>query len=129
MFVRTITFPLLIRPLYNFPMDGVSIQNSSGNGLLGVNLLGLSQIIKSSFIGNNQFVKNGLSSSSTINFTCNGKAYAKNTLYYGNGDNTLAGGNLVIEYQPYRDYNESNQIIFTAIVISLGIDASIDGSN
>ena len=115
--------------IYNFLMEGVSIQNSTGYGLLGVNLLGLSQIIQSSFIGNNQFVKNGLSSSSTINFTCNGKAFAKNALYYGNGDNTLAGGNLVIEYQPYGDYNERNQIILSALVISLGIDASFDGSN
>ena len=42
--------------IHNLLMEGVSIQNSTGYGLLGVNLLGYSQMIKSSFIGNSQFI-------------------------------------------------------------------------
>ena len=44
--------------VYNLIIDGLSVQNSSGYGLYGLNVLGQSQIMRSSFVGNNQFVKN-----------------------------------------------------------------------
>ena len=115
--------------VHNLQMEGVSIQNSTGYGLLGVNLLGHSQIMKSSFIGNNQFIKNGLNRQGANNFKCNGKSYANNTLYYGNGDVTLDGGNMVIKYQDYGYYIEANKIKFSALVLDLGIDIFFNESN
>ena len=118
--------------VHNLLMEGVSIQNSTGYGLLGVNLLGHSQIMKSSFIGNNQFIKNELNKQSANNFKCNGKSYSDNTIYYGNGDVTLDGGNMAIKYHDYHhsgDYNEDNQIEFSALVLSLGIDTFFNDSN
>ena len=115
--------------VHNLLMEGVSIQNSTGYGLLGVNLLGYSQIIKSSFIGNNQFIKNELNKQSANNFKCNGKSYTNNTIYYGNGDVTLGGGNMAIKYQNYGDYKEDNQIEFSALVLGLGIDSFFNDSN
>ena len=111
--------------VHNLLMVGVSIQNSTGYGLLGVNLLGHTQIVKTSCIGNNQFIKNGLNIKIANNFTCNGKAYANNSLYYGSCDATSGGGNMVIEYQDlYGGYNEVNQINFSELVLGLGIDGS-----
>ena len=43
--------------VYNPLIDGLSVQNSSGCGLHGLNVLGTSQIMRSLFVGDNQFVK------------------------------------------------------------------------
>ena len=112
--------------VYNLLIEGVSIQNSTGYGLLAVNLLGHSQIIGSSFIGNNQFIKNGLNRQNATHFKCNGKAYINDTLYIGNSDATLAGGNMVIDYQDYGDYIEDSKIDLSGLVLSLGMDASFN---
>ena len=112
--------------ILNLLIEGVSVQNGTGYGLMGVNLLGSSQFIKSSFIGNNQFIKNGLNKISADGFRCNGKAYASTTLYYSNGDTNSAGGNMVIVYHDDGNYPEVNQLNLNALVLTLGIDSYFD---
>ena len=109
--------------ILNLLIEGVSVQNGTGYGLMGVNLLGSAQIIKSSFIGNSQFIKNGLNKMSANGFRCNGKAYARTTLYYSNGDTNSAGGNMVIVYHDDGNYPEVNELNLNALVLSLGIDS------
>ena len=108
--------------IYDLLMEGVSVQNSTGYGLLGVNLLGHSQIVRSSFIGNNQHIKNDLQNNTANSFKCNGKAYPSNTLYYnGTGNPNGAGGNMFIEYTDIGDYNGSSQMDISSLVFSLGV--------
>ncbi|KAL5493879.1 hypothetical protein EMCRGX_G015113 [Ephydatia muelleri] len=84
---------------YNLVMEGMSIQNSTGYGLLGANMFGHTKITRSSFIANNQIVKETLIRGKANDFKCNGKPYTNNTIYYGNSDPALAGGNMVIQYK------------------------------
>lgn len=45
---------ILLQNIYNLIISGISIQNSSGYGVYGRNVVGKSLIINSSFVGNNQ---------------------------------------------------------------------------
>lgn len=109
---------------YNLVMEGMSIQNSTGYGLLGVNMFGHTKITRSSFIANNQIVKETLIRGKANDFKCNGKPYTNNTIYYGNSDPALAGGNMVIQYKDNGNSKEVSHIDLFALVVSLGIDAN-----
>ena len=112
----------------NLLMDGVSIQNSTGYGLSGVNVLGQSFIVNSSFIANNQYVKDMLTKTSVGHLQCNGVDYDHNTAYVNNGSVDCAafdGGNMVIYYTDTETGTEfTNQLIFSNLVFSLGVDGT-----
>ena len=109
---------------YNLVMEGVSIQSSTGYGFLGINLFGHTKVTRSSFIANNQNVKETLIRGKANDFECNAKLYTNNTIYYGNSDPTLAGGNIVIQYKDHVSYDGVSHIDFSTLVVSLGIDGS-----
>ena len=68
----------------NLLMDGVSIENSLGYGFLGLNVLGQLQFVRSSFIANNQFVKDTLMKTNVGSLWCNDTDYDYNTANFNN---------------------------------------------
>ena len=106
-------------------IEGVTIKNSTGYGLLGVNVLGHSSIIRSSFIANNQFVKDMFKA---INITnkCNNEAF-NSTGYINNNLNSCSinGGNVYLKFEN-SDPNllEDNEWLISHIVLSFGVDGS-----
>ena len=98
---------VLLINISGLSMDGVSIQNSTGYGLLGINVLGQTQIVRSSFIANNQHVKNILDKVNAFDLQCNKKTYKMNAIYINNSSsihyqcNTLGGGNALLVYNIY----------------------------
>ena len=106
-------------------IEGVVIKNSSGYGLLGVNVLGHSVIMRSSFIGNNQFVKN-MFVNETITNICNNQP-SKGTVYMNNDFSScsLNGGNLYLQFKdPSIHPLESNELLLSQLVLSFGVDGS-----
>ena len=104
--------------IINLSMEGVSIQNSSGYGMLGVNILGYSQITKSSFIANNQYVKDML-----IKMYVGDSQY-HNTAYVNNGSvpcGSSGGGNLFLQYSTVT---EPPELKLSNLLITLGVDGS-----
>ena len=111
--------------VFNLLMDGVSIQNSTGYGFFGSNLLGQSTIVRSSFIANNQYVKDMLLKTNVGSLQCNGVVYDHNTAYVNDGPvncAALKGGNMVIHYNDIAQ--ETNQLCFSNLVFSLGVDGT-----
>ena len=114
--------------LYNvvhLSMYGVSIQNSTGYGLVGVNVLGYSQIMRSSFIANNQYVKDMLQKMTVPGLSCSNENYTYNsTVYFNNGSvecQSALGGNLLLQY---LKVNESTRLQLTHLLITLGLDGT-----
>ena len=106
-------------------IEGVVTKNSSGYGLLGVNVLGHSVIMRSSFIGNNQFVKN-MFINETITDKCNNQQ-SKGTVYKSNvfSSCSLNGGNLYLQFKdPIIHPLESNELLLSQLVLSFGVDGS-----
>ena len=110
--------------VFNLLMDGVSIQNSTGYGFFGSNLLGQSTIVRSSFIANNQYVKDMLLKTNVGSLQCNGVVYDHNTAYVNDGNCTaFDGGNMLIHFTDTIAM-ESNQLCFSNLVFSLGVDGT-----
>ena len=114
----------------NVTMERVSIQNSTGYGLWGVNVLGQSQFLYSSFIGNNQYVKGKLIKK-IITFPHDDGETAQNTItaYENNGSlscNSYAGGNFVLFYQnpALVDNKFKNDLLIHSCLFSLAVDVS-----
>lgn len=115
----------------NLLMEGVSIQNSTGYGLLAVNVLGQSQITRSSFIANNQYVKDMLVKTNAGGMQCNGVTYDHTTAYLNNGSldcNTLAGGNVLIRFDDSSFLLPNNWLSFSYLLFSLGTDGTYGAS-
>ena len=110
----------------NLGMEGVTIKNSTGYGILGINIIGNSAIVMSSFIGNNQFIKYDFQHES-IGIKCNNNVSATNTVYKYKNSSTcsLNGGNLYIKLEdPVNITTENNELHLENLVLSLGIDGS-----
>ena len=108
-------------------MDGVSIQNSTGYGILGTNVIGESQVARSSFIGNNQYVKSMLQKNYISNQTCNPIIE-----YWNNGaldvDSSLyMGGNFLMQYTDGAGKDASSLLIFSCL-FSLGLNLDYGNS-
>ena len=107
--------------VYNLLMEGVSIQNGTGYGLLGVNVLGQSQIINSSFIGNNQFYKNLLKNESIFN--CKNEIWINYMYQWTSPLSGYGGGNVLFKYQNVSNTtNIGHQLRVSYILVALGID-------
>ena len=119
---------VLLLNISGLSMDGVSIQNSTGYGLLGINVLGQTQIVRSSFIANNQYVKNILDKVNAFDLQCNKKTYKMNTIYVNNNSSipyqcyTLGGGNALLVYNKYSPKSQRNQLTLSYLLFALGID-------
>ena len=105
----------------NLTMDGVSIQNGTGYGLMGVNVGGDSVVTRSSFVGNNQFVKNSMQKVQTEGVQCE----TKGTYYVSNV--SLTGGNAYFAGgTPYLPTSATPRFSFSSCLFSLGVDGSIN---
>ena len=119
---------VLLINISGLSMDGVSIQNSTGYGLLGINVLGQTQIVRSSFIANNQYVKNILDKVNAFDLQCNKKTYKMNAIYINNNSSipyqcyTLGGGNALLVYNKYSTTSQTNQLNLSYLLFALGID-------
>ena len=105
--------------IYNLVMDGVTIKNSTGYGLLGRNVLGSSKIARSSFVGNNQAVKEVLNRQSCRKKRC-GRVH--------DGCTICRGGNVLITYtDDVDDVELTHHVSLTSGLYALGFDpTSID---
>ena len=104
--------------LYNLLIDGLSVQNSSGYGLYGMNVLGQSQIMRSSFVGNNQFVKNNLQVGPIRNcFNETGSLYIFPVL------SAYKGGNVEFLYSSVSlPYYSIIELKIYLVILALGIN-------
>ena len=102
-------------------MDGVSIQNSTGYGLVGVNVLGYSKITMSSLIASNQYVKDMLQKTVVHGLQCNNKN--NSYVYINNGSvqcQSVSGGNIYLRIKR----KESLHLHLTHLLITLGVDGT-----
>ena len=97
---------IYLSDVYDLLVDGLSVRNSSGYGLFGVNVLGQSQIMRSSFVGSNQYVKNNLQQVPIKNCMNEvGRLYVP--------DNSGFGGNIIFQY--------SNEVPTTSLKCQINI--------
>ena len=109
--------------VYNLVVEGVSIQNGTGYGLLGVDVLGRSVITDSSFIGNNQFYKSLLESESIFN--CKNEVW--NTYQWSSSSlSERNGGNILFKYNDGLSNMAplGHSLLVSHVLVALGIDAS-----
>ena len=95
--------------VYNVMIAGLSIQNSTGYGLYGLNVSGQSHIMRTSFGGNNQFVKAFLQHMPIKN--CKNEPGSRYKARYAN-----SGGNL------FFNLSSSSHLYISFVHIVLGID-------
>ena len=113
----------------NLLMAQVSIQNSTGYGLWGMNVLGHSQLIQSSFIGNNQFVKGLLHKNVVSEFPQNDGEISQNTITVYENDKAFlckssAGGSVVLTYEYLKlpHPNTEHELFISSCLFSLAVD-------
>ena len=119
--VTSFTTAVHLVSVLHLSMDGVSIQNSTGYGLVGVNVLGYSKITMSSFIANNQYVKDMLQKTVVHGLQCNNKN--NSYVYINNGSvqcQSVSGGNIYLRIKR----NESLHLHLTHLLITLGVDGT-----
>ena len=119
----------------NLNIEAISIQNSTGYGLMGINILGQSQITRSSFVGNNQFVKSNLQLYSAAATYCNDGSNYNTPSFYVNsaneGKNVYPGGNAIFIFDELyvSNYSMRHVLNISFCLFALGIDGSIGLSN
>ena len=103
-------------------MDGVSVQNSTGYGIVGLNVIGNSQITGSSFIGNNQYIKSMLQRKIISDQSCNP------IIEYWNRNITsfYYGGNVLLLYNGDHEasINGTDNLFISSCLFSLGLDSN-----
>eukprot|EP00731_Ephydatia_muelleri_P028278 Em0019g1151a len=111
----------------NLVIETTSIQNSTGYGLMGINILGQSQITGSSFVGNNQFVKSNLQLyDQTFTYCNDGSYYIAPRFYVNDAVHELyAGGNAVFIYDELSNYSTEPVLNLSSCLFALGVDGSI----
>ena len=108
--------------VYNVLVDGLAVRNSSGFGLTGANVFGQSQIMRSSFVANNQYLKRNLRKKPIKNcFNESGSLYLyiPDKVVYG-------GGNIYILYC-YAPAT-SSILNFSYVLVALGISDDLYGA-
>ena len=108
--------------VYNLLIDGLTVKNSSGCGLCGLNILGQSQITRSSFVGNNHFVKNMLKYVPIRNCMNEaGSLYISEYFEY-------KGGNVHFVYSNVSPSSLNFQLDIFLVVSALGINGGPYGA-
>lgn len=110
-------------------MEGIVIRNSTGYGLVGVNVLGESQLLRSAFVGNNQILKPLLTKGYLNDIECDGNVHPNVTAYFNMGEldySSVSGGNAYFQYNDQSSIPPpiSNQLSLSACLFSLGIDGT-----
>ena len=114
--------------VHNLYMESMSVQNSTGYGLVGVNVLGESQILRSSFVGNNQIVKD-IARYYVYIRNCRNEIgtlyenYEIDSSYYV----MYSGGNIYLHYDDNVNSAVTtcmHQLSISFILVALGMDAS-----
>ena len=103
--------------VYNLLIDGLSVQNSSGYGLYALNVLGSSQIMRSSFVGNNQFVKKIFQDVLIRN--CMNET---GSLYISGSLTEYKGGNVEFFYSNVSLISSNIRLKILLVVVALGIN-------
>ena len=115
----TISSSIDLSNVYNLLIDGLSVQNSSGYGLYGLNVLGQSQIMRSSFVGNNQLVKNVVKHVPIRN--CMNET---GHLYLSE----YKGGNVEFLYSDINYTSSNCQLDISLVLFALGINGDLCGA-
>ena len=108
-----------------------SVQNSTGYGFVGINMLGCSQLVGSSFVGNNQYIKNTqLMKYSYKTFVCNDASCATPSVIYAttanvNGKINYPGGNAIFIYNHLMNRSHATSLEIESCLFTLGVDDSI----
>ena len=121
--LTSFTAALHLQNIFNLSMEGVSIQNSTGYGVFAVNVLG--QIMNSSFIGNNQYIKDMLLKMNVGGSKSSTKTCSYNTVYVNNGSvlcNSVFGGNMFLQYLTPDPITESLKL--SDLLVALGVDGT-----
>ena len=106
--------------IYSLLIEGVSVLNSTGYGLFGANIFGQSQITSSSFVGNNQYVKDLLQPVPISNCKNEiGHLYRFNESF----DNSNYTGGNVLLYFDDSSLIQNDQLRISFILVALGMDA------
>ena len=109
-----------ISNIYNLLIEGISVLNSTGYGLFGANIFGQSHITSSSFVGNNQYVKDLLQPVSISNCKNEiGHLYIFNESF----DNSNYRGGNVLLYFDDSTLIQNDQLRISFIHVALGMDA------
>ena len=123
--VTSFTAAVHLVSVLHLSMDGVSIQNSKGYGLVGVSVLGYSKITRSSFIANNQYVKDILQKMTVPGLSCSNENYSyNNTVYMNNGSvqcQSVSGGNVLLQYQTIQN---PPKLHLANLLFTLGVDGT-----
>ena len=109
-----------ISNIYNLLIEGISVLNSTGYGLFGANIFGQSQITSSSFVGNNQYVKDLLQTVPIGN--CKNE---KGHLYLFNesfNNSNYRGGNVLLYFDD-STLIQNDKLRISFILVALGMDA------
>ena len=123
--VTSFTTAVHLVSVLHLSMDGVSIQNSTGYGLVGVSVLGYSKITRSSFIANNQYVKDILQKMTVPGLSCGNENYSyNNTVYVNNGSvqcQSVSGGNVLLQYLTIQN---PPKLHLANLLFTLGVDGT-----
>ena len=120
---------VLLQNISNLILQTVSIQNSTGYGLLGMNILGHSSILHSSFVANNQIVRNFLQLyNESISFCFDNSYYSSPLIYINSAiGHKYAGGNAVFIYTELPNLSTASSLAITSCLFTLSIDGSFQG--
>ena len=124
---------VLMINISNLHIETTSIQNSTGYGLMGINILGSSVITGSSFVGNNQIVKSSLLLYNATPTYCNDGSNSTAPAFYVNNatkeSSVLMGGNALFIYDELLNHSMNPVLNISSCLFALGIDGSIGLEN
>ena len=120
---------ILMIHITDLTFENNSVQNSTGYGFVGINMLGYSQLIGSSFIGNNQYIKNTkLRKHSYQNIFCNDGSCATPSVIYVTTATDVninyPGGNAIFIYNHLK-MSQTSSLEIESCLFALGVDDSI----
>ena len=120
---------ILMIHITNLIFGNTSVQNSTGYGVVGINMLGYSQLVGSSFVGNNQYVKNTqLTKYYYQNFCNDGSCATPSVIYVTNatvGIIRYPGGNAIFIYNHLKNSSQIFSLKINSCLFALGVDDSI----
>ena len=121
---------ILMIHITNLIFGNTSVQNSTGYGVVGINMLEYSQLVGSSFVGNNQYVKNTqLTKYYYQDILCNDGSCATPSVIYVttaiDGMIRYPGGNAIFIYNHLKNSSQIFSLKINSCLFTLGVDDSI----
>ena len=127
--INSIAF--LMISITNLMFENISVQNSTGYGFVGINMIGDSHLIGSSFVGNNQHVKNTqlTNYSYNNNLLCSNDPCETPSVIYVTRANDWKiihpGGNAIFVYDYIANNYQIPSLNIESCLFTLGLDDSI----